>query len=301
MRTLTLPVVAHRLYGLGRAGGTVWSAEPEAIAGISLTARAVALPRKDRSQNPYAAATHLTDWFESEPEPPLERYISPGTRMTVAEIRDLIDGGGRAETTGPRCLNEIWEQAAIRFRLVSVVDHTILWTDASAMRASDVKKYPVRLNQLGVLNMYFFRSLIGADGVGYFSAFPDDPAKNKGFAAICDLQEWGDYGWDFFVGVAAHEVGHFLTLPHDADRENLMTLGSPSSTALRPIQTVMARACAERYLPAIDQLRALSTAFRQVFDEAESEPQLARAYLGERWRFEDDSKGRARREARADR
>ena len=167
-----------------------------------------------------------------------------------------------------------------------MVDHAIRTDRAMAIPADEVGNLALRLNHTGVLNIYFFRSINSATGVGYFSAFPDDPAKNAGYAAVQDMEEWTHFPWNNFVETAAHEIGHFLTLPHDEEYENLMAVVfSTEHLQLRPIQIVLARVCASRYEAFSRRLSAVNASFRQIFDDPEAPPSQARAYRGEVWRF----------------
>lgn len=283
MYRITLPVVAHRLFGRFHRPETVWRAdEPEAVG-----------PASDllMADDPFVLSQAPRDDASDDALEPLDRvaYVAPGTRRTIDEIRDLFDGGGRAETTGPEGINHIWEQADIRFRLTAIVDHAIRTDHAIAM-PNEMGVYARWFNQTGVVNFYFVREYVCGHGIAAFSPWPDDPTKLPAFAAV---EDWEEYGHErtmyaMCVDTAAHELGHLLTLRHEEDLDNLMgpTISS-GHTALRPIQVMVARTHARRYLPGVRRLRAVSSRFQALYSSADADPMTARAYLGERWRFDE--------------
>lgn len=289
MRTITLPVIAHRIFGIGREPRTAWSADLTLSEG-PLAAR-VTSPFSKSWNSPILWSAARVDWRDRGVEEEFGAGLTstfikpaPGTRRTIDEIRDLFDGAGRAETTSEHNLTQIWEPAGIAFRLVSVVDHAVRTDRAMAIPADEVGNLALRLNHTSVLNMYFFRSINNALGVGYFSAFPDDPAKNAGYVAVEDMEEWCH--WSNFVETVAHEIGHFLTLPHEEESENLMSVVlSSGHFQLRPIQIVLARSCALRYEAFSRRLCAINASFREIYEDPEAPPSQARAYRGESWRF----------------
>lgn len=282
MLLITVPVVAHRMFGFLHRVGTVWTREPTL------------------SENPlFLRHRH---GFEEEVVKPVDsgideallkpaRYVAPGTRRSVNEIRDLFDGAGRADTTGELSVNQIWETAAITFRLVAIVDHAIRTDHAVLM--GEVTPYARKLNQAGVVNFFFVRALDGAAGVGRPTPWPNDAAKKPGYAAMEDWEEIGTT-WQEVVWIAGHELGHLLSLPHEGGTDNLMTPWiTASSQEFRPVQVAVARHYAMRYYEAARTLSMLSTSFRKVFSDEAAEPLRMIGSTGAHWRFgetqDDDS------------
>jgi hypothetical protein len=294
MRIITLPVVAHRIYGIGREPSTVWESKatmskgPPFASAVAVFGKAWNSPISElfeetamwgKRDNAGAGLSTASKIFV---EP------TPGTRRTIDEIRDIFDSDGRAATTGEENINKIWGPAGITFRLVSVVDHAICTHQARAIPYDEVGHIVRRRNHLDLLNMYFFRNIIGADGVAYFSAFPDDPSKNTGYATVTDFEEFAYYPWRRFIETLAHEIGHFLALPHEESIENLMYPYATNfeNRELRPIQIIVARDCASRYEAFTRRLRVVSSKFRNIIDDPEAPPMHSRVYRGEVWRFD---------------
>lgn len=277
MTRITIPVVAHRMFGmLYGPVGTVWTRES------TLSEKPLLLGH--RYGFAEEAEVQQIDEVQQGFEPaPYALYVAPGTRRKIKEIRDLFDGEGRADGTGELSVNQVWETADIRFRLVAIVDHAIR-TDHAILIGS-VSPYARRFNQTGVVNMYFVRSLDGAAGVGQPTPWPHDASKNPGYAAMEDWEET-ETTWEQAVWTASHELGHLLSLQHEGESGNLMWpwIG-PSNRDFRPVQVAVARDYAERYLTAALELSSVSTSFSKVFFDEAAEPLRMMAFAGARWRF----------------
>lgn len=277
MTRITIPVVAHRMFGILHGSvGTVWTRE------LRLSEKPLLL----KQRYSFAGEAEAQDIGEVQQEfkpAPHALYVAPGTRRTINELRDLFDGEGRAESTGEHSINRIWETADIRFRLIAIVDHAIR-TDHAILMGS-VTPYGRRFNQTGVVNMYFVRSLDGAAGVGRPTPWPHDASKNPGYAAMEDWEET-ETTWEQAVWTASHELGHLLSLPHEAHPGNLMWPWIDTSCGdFRPVQIAVARDYAKRYLTAALELSSVSTTFRKIFSDEAAEPLRMMAFAGARWRF----------------
>ena len=219
------------------------------------------------------------------------RFILPGTRRTVDEILDFFDGGHRAETTGDVGINQIWTAAGISFKLVAIIDHAIKSTWSYAIDSDKVKTVAQDLNTPDMVNLYFFRDIIGANGTSGFSPVPlQDTRLNTAFAAVEDWEElMYDPGlaWNITVRTAAHELGHLLKLRHHEDLTNLMYPWiSEDAHTLKPLQIMIAHEHAKRYLEVSRRYSLFSREFRELYMNEKSKPSLVRAYLGERLQFD---------------
>lgn len=217
-------------------------------------------------------------------------FITAGTRRTVDEIRDFFDGGHRAETTGDVNINQIWASAGICFQLVAIVDHAISSTWSVAIDSEWVKDLARDFNTSDMVNLYFFRDLVGGCGVGGFSPVPrQDTRWNTAFAAVEDWEELGSGRavWDYAVRTAAHELGHLLKLSHHEDSSNLMWPWISAAYAMEPLQIMVAHEHARHYLEESHRLCLSDRVFRGLYMNKESNPLLRRAYLGERLEFDE--------------
>lgn len=270
MRNILIPVVAHRLFGfLHPSRGTVWTRDLVA--------------HTDAFLAPWSVSESEPAGDTEESERDVFLYVAPGTRRSVNEIRDLFDGQRRAETTGEASINAIWEQADIRFRLIAIVDHAIR-TD-HAILLSNVRDYARRLNQAGVLNMFFSRALNGAAGVGVETRWPFDSTKSPAYVALSDWEDTG-ISWQDMVWTASHEIGHLLSLRHEGDSANLMWawIGSGGQD-LRATQIMVARDYAKCYEECLRMLSVASLPFRELVENEEADPTTHLAYAGAHWRF----------------
>jgi hypothetical protein len=283
METITLPVVAHRMYGLEHREGQVWGISSKVPADDPFRRMGWPAGVRRKGLEPRELES------DRGAEQPIEMvsgealWVMPGTRRSVDEIRDLFDGGHRAVGTGDEGINHFWEQAGISFRLVAIVDHGILSGLHYAIGLDRVKQYVGGLNEPGVVNLYFFRSLIGGAGVGQFSPLPLQQTRQQAYAAVEDWEEIAYMPWQSTLRIAAHELGHLLTLRHDDDADNLMLpYVVDLEPTLRPLQIMVAREHARQYLPATRRLSLADEQFRGRLRDPNLKPFMVRAYLGER-------------------
>ncbi|MFN8522658.1 MAG: matrixin family metalloprotease [Chloroflexota bacterium] len=276
-----LPVVAHRILG---AESDITPPISERVPAYEEDRRWLAWSSRGSASSvrrpPVKSAARVAS-------PAAEaRRLSPGTRRTIEQIRDLFDGGGRGEGTYPSNVNRIWAPAGVELRLVAVVDHAIKWTLSWAVDSALISGIARELNTPHVVNLYCFRTILGATGVGGFSPVPLDSTRhNVPFAAIEDWEETatGEAGWNSAVRTAAHELGHLLRLRHHESSANLMyPWATESAHNLEPTQVMLAHEHALKYAPERERLRRLEIAVRQRLDDRASEPLHKRAYLGER-------------------
>jgi len=279
MTCITIPVVAHRMFGLLYSQvGTVWSKVPTLVEKPLLLGHPYGF-----SQETEVTQEEGNGEQEMLAHTSYASYMAKGTRRTIQEIRDLFDGEGRADGTGELSINQVWETVDIRFRLIAIVDHAIRTDHAYLM--DDLTPYADRFNQTGVVNMYFVRSLDGALGVGKATPWPHDASKNSGYAAMEDWEET-EVPWEQAVWIAAHEIGHLLSLPHEGDIENLMwPWTGASGETFRTVQVAVARDYAMRYLMAAHELSSASRVFRRLFSDEDAEPLTIMGFAGTRWRF----------------
>ena len=293
--TTVLPVIAHRILGAEYRPDShyaripvyaedrrwfAWS-DPE-VSGKTPLRPQGASGLKAKEALDYAAE-------ESEVH---ARFILPGTRRTVDEIRDFFDGGHRAATTGDANLNQIWTTAGIQFQLVAIVDHAIKSMWSLAIDADRVKTVARDLNTPDMVNLYFFRDLVGANGTSGFSPVPrQDTRLNTAFAAVEDWEELSyadETAWNMTVRTVAHELGHLLKLRHHEDTANLMYPWiSADAHSLEPLQVMVSHEHSKSYLEVSHRLLLSSGAFREIYTGRKSRPSLVRAYLGERLGFDD--------------
>jgi hypothetical protein len=276
MFTIDLPVVAHRVFGLQHSVGTAWSSAATASNWDNSFLMAM----------DQLAASGTEDEPDQAPAPlELATLVSPGTRRTIDEIRDFFDGEGRAASTGDDSVNAVWEQADIRFKLTAIVDHAIRSDHAVLM--GDPHQYARRLTHPGVVNVYFVRAIDGAAGFGFATPWPRDARKQPSCVFVSD---WEDVGtdWAEAVWTLSHELGHLLSLSHEASPDNLMwTWIGSSGLTLRPVQVMVARDYARRYLPGVRDLCVTSSLFSRLYSTESSEPRVSRAYAGDAWRFDE--------------
>jgi hypothetical protein len=289
---LILPVVAHRILGTDYVPDPILRArmpvyEEDRVWVAWRSSRLPPRPASLRKARRSASAEVAEEAIEEAVRP---AYVTPGTRRTIDHIRDLFDGGHRAAETGDANINDIWAGAGLRFRLVAIIDHAIRWYLASATDSDLVKGMARALNTPDVVNLYFFRTLIGGIGTGGFSPVPLQSTRWKiAFAAVEDWEEYtGDdvRGWNVLVRTAAHELGHLLNLRHHEDSGNLMYPWlSDVAAALRPLQIMVAHEHARLYLPALERLCLADAAFGERLADPHRAPLFKRAYMGERLRF----------------
>jgi hypothetical protein len=255
MDSITLPVVAHRLFGFGyRQTGTAWSRGP--------LDPQIVKPAPDPPEIPlFGSSMHSGI-----------RYHTRGTELTVEQIRDLFDRGQLDSASGDSFVNYIWRQAGIRFKLLAVVDHAIRSDHAVLMESEAVETYARKLNWSGVINFYVTRELDSARGMASFSFWPSDRTKRPAYALIEDWPRTYML-WDTFVAIAAHELGHVLTLRHDELSDNLMNRSAKNTRInLRGVQVAVARDHAARYLTEARRLSAKSPVFRSIYQEPNAAP-----------------------------
>lgn len=266
MDSITLPVVAHRLFGFGyRRTGIAWSRG-------ALDPRIVK-PAPDPPEIPLFGS------FMSSGI----RYSAEGTELTVEQIRDLFDRGHLDPVSGRSFVNHIWKPAGIRFQLIAVVDDSIRSDHAVLMESEAVQGYARKLNWSGVINFYVTRELDSARGLASFSFWPSDRKKRPAYALI---EDWPSTYmlWDTFVAIAAHELGHVLTLRHDELADNLMNRSAKNTrTNLRGVQVTVAREHAARYLPEVRRLSARSTVFRNHYQDPKAAPLVLNQATKEPW------------------
>jgi hypothetical protein len=196
--------------------------------------------------------------------------LTEGTERSIEDIQKSFSG-----------INEIWHDLAnIDFQLIAIVDDAIPSNHAFLMEDASMRRYSRRLNWPYLLNLYCVRDIYGARGTSAFAPSPEYRAGPVHFAVVGDDTD--------LSRVAAHELGHVLSLYHEGAEENLMhpILYHPTSTAyhppeLRPVQIMVARTHAKRYLRSAAYLSDISGTFREILRSAEDEPPVYRSYFGE--------------------
>lgn len=290
---ISLPVVAHRILGTDYRGDTIQRRIPAYVEDDRWLAwaemRTSKAARGVHGGGTTKGARNANKGTQRESNAWAPR-ITPGTRRTIDEIRDFFDGGHRADSTGSTSINRIWAAAGIRFQPVAIIDHAIRSTWSLAIDVDHVKELARDLNTTGMINLYFFRDLIGANGVGGFSPLPMDNTRwNIAYAAVEDWEEisfGASIAWQSTVRTAAHELGHLLKLRHNEDRSNLMWPPlSDDACDLQPLQIMVAYEHAKHYLTSSRRLCRLDTLFKEHYYNVGGEPLLMRAYLGDRLKF----------------
>jgi len=165
---------------------------------------------------------------------------SRGTTRSETDVRALFAREAGYEYPGGLTLNEIFEPLGVRFQLLRMVDEMI--ASHTADLAGDVALEGIarRLNQPGVLNVYFLRDILGAHGIARtYSRHQQYPP----YAVVADRLDASSAAFPRSVIVLAHELGHVLGLPHMPGDENLMYDRGTSLANLMfdPPQTHVAR------------------------------------------------------------
>ena len=209
---VTIPVVAHRLFGT-RVRREVADPAPErAIVSVG--------PRQ---------VTHLPGLWSSELYAPTTVWIteidrSHGTRRTTDEIAAFFAPDPALAYTRGTTVNDIWSPLGVEFRLVETVEHAID-NDLADMMSQDTRVYyPLaeRLGRRNAVNLFLVRALVGAIGRsgGVYAARDRYPA----YAFLSDIHDLSldFFRWQYDNVVLAHEFGHLFGLPHMPDARNLM-------------------------------------------------------------------------------
>lgn len=192
--------------------------------------------------------------------------LTEGTQRSIADVRKSFSG-----------INEIWHDLAkISFQPIAFVDDAVPSDHALLMDQKAMRRYARRLNWPYLLNLYCVRDLYGAFGTSAFAPSPQHLTGARHYAVVSDRPDP--------VRIAAHELGHVLSLHHEGPEENLMNrylVFDPPKTKLRSVQIMVARTHTHRYLRAAAYLTDISDTFREVLRSAEDEPLVFRSYFGE--------------------
>ena len=280
------------IFGIGHSEGPVWEAEPgshedRVWTALARGSRNIATARRGTPKRRETRAPVIADdRHRATRELPAPagtrevRYVAAGTRREIDEIRDYFDAEQRAEITSAEHVNEIWNEVGIQFRLVAIVDQGLPAFQSLAIDSDRVGSVVRGLNSPQVVNVYFFRDLIGALGTAGSSPSPrQDMRWNVPFAAIEDWEQSGTT-WSSSVRILSHELGHLLNLPHLEDIDNLMyPWNTATAREFIPIQTVLSRHHAGQYKASIHKLCAMDTVFRERFTDPEAPPLTVNAQV----------------------
>jgi hypothetical protein len=209
---VTIPVVAHRLFGTRMRRATVGR----------MSGR-ISMPAGLRSIPPMAG------FLDDEPVAPTTVWLpeidrSHGTRRGTDEIEAFFASNPALDFTRAMTVNDIWSPIGVNFRLIESVEHSIA-SDLADMMLHDTRVYrslAERLGRTDAVNLFLVRGLVGAVGRSGGVYAPGD--RIPAYAYLSDnhdLERTFDR-WEHELVVLAHEFGHCFGLPHMPDAGNLM-------------------------------------------------------------------------------
>ncbi|MCP4074214.1 MAG: hypothetical protein GY742_21195 [Hyphomicrobiales bacterium] len=262
MKTITLPIVAHRIFSKKYASEIVWEDPPKTFFERKWWEEWAA-----GMNNPPKWRDTSDEKPRSQGEPSIRLDKDHGTVRSIDEIRDIFDGSRRSRSSNGNSVNRIWKAAGIKFRLIAIVDEGLPLVRSIGIDHESVIDVASHLNTPKMVNVYFFQNITGARGVGGWSPDPlQEMLRLVPFAAGEDTDSW-----DGTVIVMAHELGHLLNLSHMSDSENLMYPSAWDSATLIPMQIMIARNQARYYRQPLPSL-FVHKWFRDHFIDVEEPP-----------------------------